>query len=227
MSATRLEIRDRARIRADQDASTFPTDAQYNYLINEALQDVWWDLLGAGFPLPQTEATVSATSPTVAASGPVGTVQHVFYVSGGTYTELKRLPEDRRAEMMSTTAGTPAFYELGTSLSGHEFTVPVFPTATGGNLLVRYIKIPTSLAGDATVYYGPPRSDELIVLRTAMKAMRKEGNDQGANQVAQEYAELQEKVVRMASWFDQRNGTTIRDVNPMMNRRDAFDYDID
>ena len=60
--ATRTEIRTRARIRADQDQSSFPTDAQYDYLIDEAGRDVWMDLIQGGWPVKPSSTTLSVTS---------------------------------------------------------------------------------------------------------------------------------------------------------------------
>lgn len=47
---TRAQIRSRARVKADQDNSTFPTDAQYNDIIDEVAKEVWGDLIQAGWP---------------------------------------------------------------------------------------------------------------------------------------------------------------------------------
>lgn len=48
--ATLLAMRTRARIEADQDSATFPTDAQYTSWINDGMREVWTDLVTAGWP---------------------------------------------------------------------------------------------------------------------------------------------------------------------------------
>lgn len=231
---TLLEMRTRARILADQDASTFPTDEQYNYLINSAVQDVWYDLLHAGMPWrPRVSpATYSASNGALLVSAPTGidgtgtaiaAVKGVYMLDGGSYRELKRLPEDRRAEMLTAT-GTPVYYDL-TSITS-DLNIYLYPVPpNGGTYKVDVIDNCPSLAADSSVWRGPARSEELIIIRAAMRAMRKEGNDQGASFLRQEYDELFGKVIQMANWFH-RDAALIRDVNPLAVTRDPFDYDI-
>jgi hypothetical protein len=225
--ATRSDIRTRARIRADQDASTFPTDTQYNYLIDEAVKDVWFDLVGAGWPLNFSTANVTAsTNPiTLSVSGTLAFVRGVFQLDGGTYRELKRIPEDQRAALMSGSAsGEATHYEVRIDPTLGP-VIELLPAQTGGTYLVHYVSEHPGLPTDGTNWYGPARSDELIVLAAAAKGLRKEGDDQGADRLMMEYGRLWEKVLNMASWFDQRNAPVIRDVMTF-SRRDPFDFDV-
>lgn len=59
--ATLLAMRTRARTTADQESATFPTDAQYDLWMNEAMREVWYDLVTAGWPVDYTTATITAT----------------------------------------------------------------------------------------------------------------------------------------------------------------------
>jgi hypothetical protein len=225
---TLLELRTRARIRADQDASTFPTDTQYNYFINESLVDVWWDLVSCGWPF--RAATSSGTSAsggyTFTPARSLATIQSVSCYVNGAWTELPRLPEERRTELTNTT-GVPCYYDASIDgLAGGTPWIGLYPSPSPNvSVQVRYLMVPVAMSADGDVWFGPARSDELVVLRAAMKGMRKEGNDQGAGQVQGEYAEVLDKVLRMASWFDQRNAGTIRDVSPLSVAKDPFDYD--
>jgi hypothetical protein len=230
--ATRSELRTRARIRADQDQSTFPTDTQYNYLIDEAAKEVWYDLIRAGWPISFSQASASVGSSAVMGlantflvSGTVALIRGVYYLNGGTYTELKRLNEGDRAGLYQT-GGTPTHYDVLVDPS-EGIAVTVLPYSPGSQIVVEFVREHPGLPNDASVWMGPARSDELIVLKAAMKGCRKEGNDQGARFLEGEYAYLQQCVQDMASWTNMRHSATIRDVgDPLGNQRMPFDFDI-
>lgn len=234
MLHTLASLRTRARIRADQDSSTFPTDTQYDYLLNEAAKDVWMDLLGAGMPYGVGFGGNAALSQALQANtgflsisadnsaNDIAAITGVYMRDGGAYKELKVLPADRRADMLLAT-GTPTYYRIEHTQSGAKvYLYPVPPD--GGSYRVDVITTLVTMDVN-TGWSGPARSDELIVLRAAMKACRKEGNDQGAQFLAQEYAELWEKTMRMVQWF-RKDAELIRDVQPLMPARDGYDYDV-
>lgn len=234
MPGTRQELRDRARVRADQDASTFPTDAQYNILLDEAIRDVWYDLLAAGLPWrfranPTTYSAQNGLLTLVPSSGngldgsEIAGVGGVYFLDGGSYRELRRLPEDRRASLKGQ-RGSPEFYEIQHSVLSMLIYLHPYPP-DGGTYIVDVWEAPPTMSADNSAWKGPARTDELIVLRTAMKACRKEGNDQAANFLAQEYAELWPKVLSQVQFFN-RNAATIRDVGPLRPARDPFDFDV-
>lgn len=224
--ATRETLRTLARIRADQTDSTFPTDTEYNYLLDLAAREVWYDLLGAGWPLNFSVASLSlGSNPVTLGAGTVAAIRGVFYNSGGRWVELPRLNEGDRARYLSST-GTPAAYDVRIDPTNGA-VVEVLPEQTSGTVRVEYISEYAGFASDAATWFGPARSDELIVLRAAAKGMRKEGNDQGAVQLDREYAMLFDTVTRLASWFNLRHATLIRDVgDPLAARRDDFDYEV-
>jgi hypothetical protein len=231
--ATRSTIRERARIRADQDGSTFPTDAQYNLLIDEAVKDVWYDLVRAGWPIGYQSVAVPladvnpVTLSGVGVTGPVAFIQGVYWLNGGEYVELRRLPEGDRAGVMSLSgANTPSYYEVRVDPSGNGLTVAFYPHVPG-SYVVHYVPEHQGLVNDSSEWLGPARSDELIVLRAASKGMRKEGNDQGAAQLDKEYTVMLQKVQELASWLDMRNPPTIRDVQSSRMKRDLSDWDVD
>jgi hypothetical protein len=94
--ATRSDIRTYARVRADQDASTFPTDAQYNTILDFAGKAVWFELVKSGWPISFTSVTKTATGTnpiTLGVSGTIAFIRGVYRVDGTTYTELRRLNE--------------------------------------------------------------------------------------------------------------------------------------
>ena len=221
--ATRSDIRTRARIRADQDNSTFPTDTQYNYLIDEGGKEVWYELIQAGWPISFSTTTGVAKNSFMPLSqtpfsvvGTIAFIRGVYWYSGGQYYELRRLNEGNRADLLSSLGSTnPTYYDVRIDPT-YGIGIEVLPTAFAGQTIkVDYILEWPGFSGDSTVWPGPARSDELVVLSSAMKGCRKEGNDQGAAQLQQEYQYVLQCVQNMASWANMRHSALIRDVGPV------------
>lgn len=225
--ATRLELRTRARLRADQDNSTFPDDTSYNYWLDEGAKAVWYDLIQAGWPINFSfqEGTATAQLTTLGISGTVAFIRGVYRKDNGGYVELARIQEGQRAGMLAMAGNTPTAYDVRIDPTNGP-TLELLPAPSGMTYRVEYILEHPGFASDSTVWYGPARSDELIVLHAAAKALRKEGDVQGAAQLDQEYAQRLEHVISMASWFDMRNPPKIRDVGSM-SKLDPFAYQVD
>lgn len=228
MAVSRSTLKQRARIRADQDRSTFADDTQYNYLVNEGVREAWYDLVMGGWPVNYTAVNKTATGAatiTLGASGAVAFIRGVYYKDGTNYYELRRLNEGDRASLLSTTgaARAEAYEARIDSVVGP--VIELLPVPTSGTYRIEYVPEVLELLTDADTWYGPARSDELIVLKTASKACRKEGNSQGAAELDREYVMLLEKVQNMASWFDMRNSAQIRDVTSGRGH-DPFDHRV-
>lgn len=229
--ATRAELRTRARVRADQDASTFPSDTQYNSMLDEAAKDVWYDFVSAGWPALRSDWTTS-TQAGVGSGVPTGAtfIIGVYRVDGSVFTELRRLNEGDRATMMSPTGGPATHYIVESDLtSGLGPVIWVYPPSAI-TLRIEYIQEFAGFTNDASVWFGPPRSDQLIVLRAAAAGCRKEDNEPAARALDREYDQLLEKSLAMASWLDMRNPATIRDVGGDaaigVPARDPFDFNV-
>lgn len=230
--ATRADLRTRARVRADQDNSTFPTDTQFNYWLDAAGKETWYDLARSGWPLGGEAASATISSSglcrfdgELSVTDPVAFVTGVYRLVGGTYTELKRLNEGDRAALMSSQGSEPCYYDLFYHPS-EGLVIQLYPMA-GAQVLVQYVSEWPGFSADDSVWRGPARSDELIVLKAAAKACRKEGNDQGAAQLDREYLMLLQSVQELASWTNMRHPATIRDVgNPLGRSRLPGDFDV-
>jgi hypothetical protein len=225
--ATRAQLRTRARTRADQDDSTFPSDTEYNDWLDEAAKEVWYDLIQAGWPINFSEASKTATGSNPLALGVTGVafVRGVFRLSSGRYIELARLNEGDRGTLMGR-SGDASYYNvrIDPALGA---VVELLPLPSSGTYVIQYVPEHPGFAADATEWYGPARSDELLTLKAAAKGCRKEGNDQGAMALDREYLMLLDKVQSMSSWFDMRNAATVRDVvDPIGARKDPFDFDV-
>lgn len=231
MAYTRAQLRTKARQRADQNASTFPTDTQYNEFLDEAAAEVWYDLVQAGWPINFSTVSKTATNNAFIALGVSGTVafiRGVFFYDGTSYFELRRLNEGDRAGLLSVPGTDRAsHYEYridATSGPGIE----LLPRVSAGTYKVDYILEHPGFSGESDSWYGPGRSGELVAIRAAVKGCRKEGNSQGAAELEREYAVLLSQVQAMASWSDMRNAASIRVVADagIKPARDAFDFDI-
>lgn len=230
MAIDRANIRTRARIRADQDASTFPTDAQYNFIIDECGRTVYYDLIGAGFPFKETAANIVVSgfneAYTLNSGNPIHSITGVFYRDSAGLRELKRLGRDMEAALVSQAGNTvPATHYLPVLDINAGPGISLFPGQTGGTYQVNYLPDWPGFANDADVWRGPARSDELIVLMAAAKGARKEGEVDDAKALEEEYRELWVRVVEQAAFFDRRNPDKMRDVN-RSGVYDPFDYPI-
>lgn len=217
-------------MRADQDGARFPTDAQYNLFIDEACKDVFADLVMSGWPPDFSTTTItyngSSSGQAVGGGADVFSITGVWIDISGERYELKRLNEGDRARLTTSNYGGswPEFYDFRVGTSG---PVIYFFPRKAATVYVDYIPDHTGLANDAAVWRGPVRSDELLVLAVARKAVLKEGADRAgdANRLLEEYRELMEKVRAQASWADMRNPAMIRDESGRRSRFNAFDYD--
>lgn len=228
--ATRLDIRNRARVKADQDNSTFPSDTQYNDWIDAKAKDVWWDMVQAGWPVNFTTVTLTANGArtlSLGASGTVAMVRGVFRQdAGGNFTELQRLQEGQRAGLLSYTGLQADYYDvLLDPTSGP--VIELLPVPSGGTFRVDYVLDYPGFASDSTVWYGPSRTDELIVLLVAAEGLTKEGDVQGAAALEAKADKLREKIQETASWLDARNPARVRDVESMRRFADPFAYQVD
>lgn len=229
MAATRSDIRTLARLRADHDAGKFPTDAQYNLYIDEACKDVFGDLLLSGWPADFSTTTIvytgSASGQAVGGGVDVLGITGVWVDFGGQRLEVKRLNEGRRAALTSSTAtgAYPTDYDFRVGASGP--VIYLFPRVAA-TVYVDFIPEHTGLATDGAVWRGPVRSDDLVVLATARKAVLKEGQARVADaaRLKEEYQEVLAKVQALASWADMRNPAMIRDESGGRNRFQDFDY---
>ena len=227
--ATRDQIRDRARIRADQDKSQFPTDAQYDLIVDACSRTIFNDLVAAGWPVKRTVETVTltgATSYPINFGDPVNSVTHVYLLQGGQAIELKRVNEaDVAGSRSSLATGVYPEYEVSVDMSAGP-VVQFFPSNATGTVKVEYVPEWTGFIGGSSVWYGPSHSDELIVLMAAAAGARKEGETSDARALDDEYRALWERVIAHASRFDGRGLPRIRDVETRTYVSDPFDYEV-
>lgn len=231
MAKTRAQLRTNARVRADQDASDFPSDTAYNTYLDSAGASVWLDLIQSGWPIDFSTTTLTGTGAAKLTLG-VGTilgVHGVYLLSGGDFLPLSRVNEGQRASLMSqqsSQAGFPGFYEIRMNPTLGPVLELLPLSSAGGQYRVDYIPAWPGFASDSDTWYGPIGSDELLEIRAARYGLLKEGRTAGElKALDDEYQRQLEQVTRTASWFDMRNPAQIRDVQGT-SRRYAYDYPV-
>lgn len=220
--ATVTELEVRARVRADQDQSTFPTSAQYLSLIADAAEELWNRMVAAGNKPAQTSVAVTANG---SASYTIGTnvltVLSVERNEGQERLPLRRAQEEMLPFLRGLGSGLGEWYDLVGGATA-ALTLELFPNPPSGTYTVRYIPRFTRFTSGSDNWYGPPRSDEYIVVSTAIKALRKEGDE--ARELVRELEAIFEDVVRMAPWQDAQHPGTIADRRFGPRIRRPFDY---
>jgi hypothetical protein len=226
--ATRADIRAEARQLADQDASDFPTDAQYNIAINRGGNRVFLDLVAAGWPANTTGASVIATS--VATVFPFGgttlvlAVTNVVTTIGGQVMRLKRVNPGHAAALLSSQARgqVSEFYEVRMDIN----LGPViqFYPPVAGTYDIQYISGFTGFTADGDVWRGPYGSDELLALYAARFGVNKEGRGEDSERLRKEYNDRLYEMSKFANRFDSANAPSITDIGPQAGPRNPFDY---
>lgn len=238
--ATRLSLRNSARIAADQDNSTFPTDAAYNDFIDRAARVVWRRMLVAGWkPAKENHFITAATPSTYLITNPVSVVHLIYPVASGSSTTptgqpLTRLkPEDRYWLLRQPNSGGAIAYELSLGTvedavqageANEKMKVELFPAQTAGFYLVHYTPVFSGFGSDADIWTGPDGSDELIILMAAIEGSRKEDNAIHVRLLKDQLKERFDDVIDHVGAMDSVGQQTIRDMRLFANR--VGDYEV-
>ena len=224
--ATRLQMRDRARVKADQENATYPTDASYNDWLNEAGGWVWRRLVAAGWTPGRVTVNLVANG---SASYTLGTDVHsVRYVHrlDGTGTTARRIPlrrlrPEERSDAMPAT-GQAEVYDLALGVTAAQ-VIELMPIPASGTYEVSYVPRFAGFAADGDNWYGPDGTDELLVLLAAIRGVKKENGDHGP--LAEELKDAWSEILDSANWVDQLGTPTVRDVYAVARITDSFDFD--
>lgn len=226
--ATRADIRAEARQLADQDASDFPTDAQYNIAINRGGNRVFLDLVAAGWPANTNGDSITATSiPQVYAFGGSNLVLAVTDVAttiGGQVIRLKRVNPGSAAMLLSTQARgqVSEYYEVRQDITLGP-VIQLYPPVAG-SYSIQYIPGFAGFTADGDIWRGPYGSDELLALYAARFGVMKEGRNGDADSLRKEYNDRLYELSKFANRFDLANSPRIPDVGPHPGPNNPFDY---
>jgi hypothetical protein len=227
--ATRAVLRTNARARADQDSSTFPTDAQYNMYLDKAGSRVWRQLVRLGWKPDSTTVTIAATGAAAyplegnqVGDGIVLNIQYVHRVDGQTRYAIPRVKEEERAALQSRTGDATRYDLIGGALSVME--IELYPIPSTGTYEVRYTKGFPGFTADSDVWFGPEGTDELIELDAAIQGTLKENGD--ASDLRKQLDATWDEVIQSIGWLDSNNPGTVRDARHKGLRfLDTFDWD--
>jgi hypothetical protein len=206
---TRAQLRQSARVAADQDNSDFPDDQAYNDFIDRAAARVWRRLLAAGWKPSRTLVTITATGASSYVLGTdVYTVESVYWAQGTNYRcPLARLKPEDMGSALSLTG--PAFaYEITGGVTTPT-AISLYPNAASGTYEVRYIPRFAGFLTDADPWYGPDGSDELIILTAAMDGAAKEDAD--LTSLNKRLMDRWAEVLDGAQWQDGQGQQLVRD----------------
>lgn len=211
--STRAEIRSLARIKADQTNSNFPTDVEYNLLIDEAGRSVWRKLIKAGWsPSRGTTAITANGAPTYNVAANTHIVVSVMRVEGTTRTRLPLVKPEEWETYLSMGNGPALVYEVLGGVTG-QLAITFYPRPTSGSYEVWFQETFPGFANDAATFTGPQGSADLIAIAAAIQGKKKEGMEAG--DLRDEFAEKYAEVCEDAGLLNSQNPATVRDVrNP-------------
>lgn len=214
--ATRLQLRTNARSRADQDSSTFPTDAQYNEYIDKAAARVWRRLVALGWIPTRTNSTLTMSG---AASYALGTdVMSILIVlrkdAATTFVPLPRMTIEEIVPYTGQAGQALGYFLTGGATTAA--TLEFFPNPTTGQIFVNYIPRFPGFTADGDSWFGPDGSDELIILDAAMQGDAKENGEKAAD-LSRALNKAWDDVIQSADWLDQREPLSVRDIRGMNN----------
>ena len=227
--STRAEIRELARIRADQTNSTFPTDAECNTIINTVVRRVWRKLYKAGWKPAVDEASITATGAAFyLLANNLLSVLDVYRVDGTNRTSLPRIKPEDRATWVSRGTGPAEAYDLRFGVVKADgntgLQLQLYPRPTSGTYEVYAVETFDGLDDDAQTWTGPPGSDELIAVMSAIEMLTKEGDVETARVLKEEAAELYNEVCEMGGWIDAKYQPTVRDTRNLSSVRYSYDW---
>lgn len=227
---TRAQLRTSTRIEADQDNSTFPTDAALNEIIDRATRTVWRRMLAVGWKPDRTTVNITATGASSYTVGSDVSVVHSVMFLSGSGTTAFRIPVTRikpeEIDALIPLGGNQAMrYDLiggGTAA----LTIEFYPNPSSGLYEVRYTKRFPGFTADGDTWIGPDGSDELIILTAAIEAVNKEGDPADMNKALESRLTARwSEVIEAAGWTDSLGQQTIRDTNRTINWRPG-DYNV-
>lgn len=215
---TRLQIRDAARQIADQVNSTFVSDAEVNFRIDQRVAQLYDMLVAADSDRYVVEASVTTTS------GPqpwTAALPADFYVMRG--VDLRRgssrYPLDTYAlqERMGgagdwpTMEQAPMRYRVASNgIDGADAAIHFDRNPGNATFIVYYVPNPPLLAADGDVLDGFAAWEDWIILKVARDMLAKEESDTSALDI--ECAQIEQRIKHMAATRDAGSAPRVADV---------------
>ena len=207
---TLLQIRTRARERADMVNSSFITDSELNGYISASYAELYDILIQSGLiyftPTAQTITGVAGTENYALPSDYYGTVS-VSRKSGNDYFPVVEYMITEREQYENSGNNNSVAYSVqGANLS-------LLPTPSGGTYRHIYIPAPVDLTAsvDGTTIDGVSGWEEYIVVDAARKMLQKE--ESSTTGVERDLMRLKERIEEMAqnrAWSTPRRVTDVQ-----------------
>lgn len=222
---TRAQLRTSVRIKADQDNSTYPTDAALNEFIDSAARTVWRRCVSLGWKPDRTTVNITANgSASYTVGSDVSAVHSVVFTSSGVRDPLHRVKPEQLHDLLLLTGQQATHYDL-IGLGQTALTIELYPNPSSGNYEVRYTKRFPGFANDADTWIGPDGSEELIVLTAAIESVNKEGDPADmVRALERRLAQRWDEVIEAAGWLDSQGQQTVRDIYGERQLTLPFDF---
>jgi len=213
---TLLQLRTRARERADMVNSTFITDSELNGYISASYAELYDILVQSGLiyftPTTQTVAATGVETYALPADY-YGTVR-VDRVEGSSYLPLAEYMITERTSYENNGAGLATAYSIQGS------NISLLPIPGSGSYRHIYIPAPVNLTLDTDTVDGVSGWEEFIVVDAARKMLQKE--ESSTIGLERDLIRLKERIEEMShnrAWASPRRVTDVQS-----NRLDAVDW---
>jgi len=201
-SQTLLEIRTQVRQRANMENSTFVTDSEFNRYINLSIAELYDMLSEKDSDYNISSNTFNLVSGTDAYSLPAD-----FYrlrgvdmnVDANNKITLKKFEfEDRNR--FNSYPSLAANFDIRYRLRGNQILFSPGENISAQSITLWYIPLPTALSIDTDTLNGYNGWEEIVIVKSAIKALVKE--EQDTSQLQLEYEQLKQ---RLDAAMDQRD----------------------
>lgn len=210
-SITLLNLRTRARDRANQENSLFVSDSVYNSYINYAisdLRDIITSKVGEDY-------FATASSYVMTAGQETANLPNDFYKllwveilgDDGNYYQIKRFEiAERPVNAFNLYA---PWTEVKYRLRADNLWLQPVNSVTGRNIRLWYVPLATTLSSDSDILNGYNGWDEYVILQAARKALVKE--EQDVSDIDRELLVFNQRLEAMAPNRDQAQPMRIYD----------------
>jgi hypothetical protein len=220
MAITLLQLRTQARQRANMENSTFVTDGEFNTYINLSISELY-DMLCSK---SDADYNISSSTFTTVTNQDSYNLPVDFYRLRGVdllIDPLRPVPL-KRFEFAERNSIDPQFYgvvDIRYRLRGDKLTFTPTELMGGQSMRIWYIPLPTQLSADNHTLNGYNGWEELVIVKTAIKALVKE--EQDTSQLTYEYEQLKLRLEQAMDSRDSASPSRITD-----NERYFYPYDI-
>jgi hypothetical protein len=216
-SVTLLQIKDRARQKADMENSNFIEDPELLNYINEAYY-TWYDMIVEVFedyylnddPTEFTLASGESTIDLPADFYKLAGIDKAISTSGDKFYALKKTLWRQRNQVQNRFS----YYGLQPQITYRIFKDKIKmtpPDAAGGTYRLYYIPLATALVLDTDVIETYNGFENLLIIDVAIKMLNKEESD--PSMLLMERQRLEMKMTTMLVDRDINNGECIEDTN--------------